>query len=340
MKRLFVAAALACVPLAGVAHSPEPWTPAPTLRETGLYDDWDAKRVGPRKLAFSPQYPLWTDGAIKTRWVELPEGSHIDGSNPDVWTFPVGTKFWKEFRFARRAETRLIEHTASGWQYATYVWNEDETDATLAPERGILRSVEIRDGVRHAIPSRSDCRSCHEGSPARILGFSALQLSDDRDPDAPHAEKLPRGAATLRGLVARGLIRGLPAHVTATPPRIAAKTATARAALGYLHGNCSYCHTLGGELASLKFSLQYPFAETFDHPPAVATTVGMISKYVPPTWDAPGARVEAGHPDRSVLAFRMASRNPASQMPPVGTRLVDEKAVALIRKWIQEERTR
>jgi mono/diheme cytochrome c family protein len=201
-----------------------------------------------------------------------------------------------------------------------------------------MRSVVIRDNIRHAIPSRSDCKSCHEGSPARILGFSTLQLSADRDPNAPHAEPLPADAATLRTLLASGVVRGLPAHLSDGAPRIAARTPTERAALGYLHGNCSYCHTLSGELASLKFSLQYPFAAPpSDHPPAVSTSLGQVSKYVPSAWDAPGDRIAAGNPDRSVLAFRVASRNPASQMPPVGTRIVDEQAVALIRKWITEE---
>lgn len=337
MKKALLMVALASVPLGGAASHDPAW-PAPTLRDTGLYDDWDAKTVGPSKIRFSPQYPLWTDGAIKTRWMELPRGTFIDASNPDLWQFPIGTKFWKEFTFSRRAETRMIELTPEGWKYATYAWTEDEREAPLAPERGILRSVVIRDNVRHAVPSRSDCKSCHEGSPARILGFSTLQLSDDRDPNAPHKEPLPEAGATLRMLVARGLVRGLPAHLTKTPPRIAAKTATGRAALGYLHGNCSYCHTLSGELASLKFSLQYPLASPFTHPPALETTIGQISKYVPSAWDAPGERVRAGEPDRSVLAFRMASRNPVSQMPPVGTRLVDEEAVALIRKWIAEEK--
>ena len=336
MKKAFLAAALLGVPLAGVSRSTDSW-PAPTLRDTGLYEDWDAKAVGAEKIRFSPQYPLWTDGAIKTRWMELPPGTFVDASNPDAWQFPVGTKFWKEFTFSRRAETRLIEHTPQGWQYATYVWNEDESEAVLAPERGIARSVVIRDTVRHGIPSRSDCRSCHEGSPQRILGFSTLQLSDDRDPNAPHAEPLPPDAVTLRTLLERGVVRNLPAHLADGAPRIAAKTPVARAALGYLHGNCSYCHTRTGELASLKFSLQYPFTETFEHPPALETTVGQISKYVPSAWDAPGERVRAGDPDRSVLALRMESRNPVSQMPPLGSRLVDEEAVALIRKWIAEE---
>ena len=337
MKKFVLTTTLLVGSFTGLARPVDTWPP-PTLRDAGLYADWNSKRVGPEKIQFSPQYPLWTDGATKTRWMELPPGTTIDASNPDAWEFPIGTRFWKEFTFTKRAETRFIEHTAQGWKYATYAWNDDESDAVLAPERGIPRSVVIRDGVRHGIPSRTDCRSCHEGSPARILGFSALQLSSDRDPNAPHAESQPDGGLTLNTLAARGLVRGLPAHLVDSAPRIAASTPVARAALGYLHGNCSYCHTLSGELASLKFSLQYPFAAPFDAPPAMSTTIGQLSKFVPSMWDAPGDRVRAGDPDRSVLALRMASRNPVAQMPPVGSRIVDEEAVALIRKWIKEEK--
>lgn len=335
MKQLALAVVLLGSPLAVPADTPGPW-PAPSLRETGLYADWDSKGIGPEKIPFSPQYPLWTDGAIKTRWMELPPGTFIDASDPDAWQFPVGTRFWKEFAFGRRAETRFIEHTADGWKYATYAWSDDESEADLVPERGIARSVMIRDGVRHGIPSRSDCKSCHEGSPSRILGFSTLQLSADRDRNAPHAETVPEGGVTLRTLVERGLVRGLPSHLANGSPRIAAPSPVARAALGYLHGNCSYCHTLSGELASLKLSLLYPLGQPFEHPPAQSTTVGQVSKFVPSLWAAPGERVRAGDPDRSVLAVRMASRNPVAQMPPLGSRLVDDDAVTLIRKWIAE----
>ena len=338
MKRLLLAAVAwsLALPLAGQTHAPagaHEWPPL-RLRDTGLYDDWDAKTVGARKVRFSPQYPLWTDGARKTRWMQLPQGTWIDASNPDVWTFPVGTRFWKEFAFERRAETRLIELTRDGWKYATYVWNDDETEAVLAPERGIRRGMVIRGNVRHAIPSRSDCTSCHEGGPARILGFSALQLSDDRDPNAPHAEPVPEGGMTLGALVAHGLVRGLPDRATA--PRIAAKTPTERAALGYLYGNCAYCHTSEGALASLKLSFDYPIASIAPEAPAVRTTVEQISTFQPASWHK-GERVCVANPDQSVLMARIASRNPVLQMPPVGTRIVDDAAVALIRKWISED---
>jgi mono/diheme cytochrome c family protein len=332
-----VLAVLLALPIVTRGESPSAWPP-PTLRETGLYADWTTKTVAPGNLPFSPQYPLWSDGATKARWLRIPKGRFIDGSDPDAWKFPVGTKLWKEFAFGARAETRFIEHTRTGWQFATYVWNDDESDAVLAPEGGIRQSVPIRDGIRHAIPSRVDCRACHEAGPVRVLGVTMLQLSPDRDPNAPHAEPLPEGAVDLKTLAARGLVRGLPARVTGTPPRIVASTPTARAALGYLHSNCGGCHTGAGELRSLAFALNYTLNRAEgEAPPALLTSVGQPSRFKVPTAADAVERVCAGQPEKSVLVARMASRHPLVQMPPLGTRLVDEEAVSLIRRWIAED---
>jgi mono/diheme cytochrome c family protein len=332
-----VAVVVLATPIITGSQSAPAWPP-PTLRDTGLYSDWATKTVAADNLPYSPQYPLWTDGAQKSRWLRIPKGGFIDASNPDVWRFPVGTRVWKEFRFGRRAETRFIERTRAGWQFASYAWNEDETEAPLAPELGISQSVLIRDGIRHAIPSRGDCRVCHEAGPVRLLGVTTLQLSPDRDPNAPHAEALPAGAVDLSTLVARGLVRGLPARLIATPPRIVARSPTARAALGYLNGNCGGCHTAIGELSSLKFALNYTFNRAEgDSAPALLTTVGQPSRFKVP--GAPDAveRLCAGHPERSVLVARMSSRSPLVQMPPLGSQIVDEEAVDLIRRWISED---
>jgi hypothetical protein len=329
-------AALAALTVALSGQAPAAWPP-PTLRDTGLYSNWAARIVAPDNLPFSPQYPLWSDGARKSRWLRIPAGAFIDGSNPDVWIFPVGTRVWKEFRFGRRAETRLIERTAAGWQYATYAWNDDETEAKLAPEGGIRRSVPIRDDVRHAIPSRADCRACHEAGPARLLGVTALQLSPDRDPNAPHAEPLPPGAIDLTTLVSRGLLRGTPAQILNPPPRVAAASPAERAALGYLHSNCGSCHVATGELRSLGFALNYPLIRPpGESAPAVATSIGQPSRFKVPDGDDIRERIRRGDPDRSVLVARMATRNPLVQMPPLATRIVDDEAVRLLRRWISE----
>ena len=334
---LVVAAAVLAMPIITRGQPATAWPPA-TLRDTGLYADWSAKTVATENLPYSPQYALWSDGAIKSRWLRIPRGRFIDASNPDVWKFPIGTRLWKEFRFGRRAETRFMERTRTGWQFATYVWNEDETEAPLAPEMGVRQSVPIRDGIRHAIPSRQDCRACHEAGPVRALGVTALQLSPDRDPNAPHAEAVPADAVDMPALVKRGLVRGLPAHVSRTPPRIVAATPTARAALGYLHANCGGCHTGTGELSSLSFALNYTLnRKSSEPPPALLTSVGRPSKFKVPGAADTIERLCAGRPDQSVVVARMASRHPLVQMPPLGSRIVDEEAVQLIRRWIAED---
>jgi hypothetical protein len=329
----------ALVLLAAAASDAQEWEPPATLQATGLYADWATKTVRGDNLPYTPQYPLWSDGAVKRRFIHLPPGAWIDASDPDAWRFPVGTRLWKEFRFrGRAAETRYVERTADGWRYAAYVWSEDGSEAVLAPERGIARSVEIRDGVRHAIPSRYDCRACHEGRPVPVLGFTVLQLSPDRDENAPHAEPARPGDVDLRWLVERGLVRGLPPRLLAVPPRVAARSATERAALGYLYGNCAMCHNASGPLASVGLSLDYAAGGGTSGSAALLTAVGRPSHFrVPGEADGLSERVRPGEPDRSAVAVRMASRAAAAQMPPLGTQLVDEEAVRVIRRWIAED---
>jgi hypothetical protein len=65
------------------------------LSETGLFVEGSAIQVRPGVLQFSPQYPLWSDGATKQRWIKLPPGTFIDATRADAWTFPRGTRLWK-----------------------------------------------------------------------------------------------------------------------------------------------------------------------------------------------------------------------------------------------------
>jgi hypothetical protein len=183
-------------------------------------------------LEFSPQYPLWSDGSTKRRWLYLPPGSAIDASRAQAWDFPSGTKAWKEFSAGgRRIETRFLERRADGaWRFAAYVWNAQGTEAVLAPAQGASAGD-------YAIPSRADCLACHEGTATPVLGFSALQLARD----------LPR-------LSSLGILRNLPAEA----PRIAAPSPAAHAALGYRHGNCGHCHNDTGPLAGVGLVLAQP----------------------------------------------------------------------------------
>lgn len=313
-----------------------PTKPPQTLQDTGLYADFETLKIDPKHLAFSPQYPLWTDGAIKRRWISLPPGTAIDASDPDAWSFPVGTRLWKEFTFGdRRIETRYLERQRDGqWLYAAYAWSADGREAQLALDRGKRGAYPLGGGRSHTIPSVSDCKVCHQASRSQVLGFSALQLSPDRDPLALHAETRPAPGVDLPYLVERGLLFGLPGSVQEAS-RIAAGSTTERAALGYLHGNCGHCHNEQGPLKNIGLFLGYVSGAPLQ--PALASTIGYPVRKPAPGQSADAVlRIEPRHPDRSGLLQRMGSRNPALQMPPLGTELVDKEAVSLIHRWITE----
>ncbi len=338
-KAVIAAAALiAAIGAAPAAHAAPVAPPLPQrLSDTGLFAP-GTTRVRAGHIAFSPQYPLWSDGTGKRRWISLPPGASIDASRPDAWEFPVGTRLWKEFSYGAAVETRFIERLADGsWRFATYVWNEQGTDAELAPPRGTVVAVAAAPGGRYAVPSRSDCLACHDNGGTPVLGFSALQLSPDRDPLAPHADATTAQFADLRSLAARGLIRNLPPALLDRPPRIAAATPTARAALGYLHGNCGHCHNDSGALASLELALlQRAAAPVESAERTLKSLLGHTSRFRPHD-GSQSRRLVAGSGDDSVLAVRMKTANPMARMPPLGVKVVDSAGLALIERWIRTD---
>lgn len=334
---LCLAVAFQPIHLQGGASPTDPVQPPPRLSDTGLYLKGQPGSIDPRNRSFAPQYPLWSDGLTKRRWIQLPSAAAIDASDEHAWEFPVGTRFWKEFsRGDRKVETRFLwKASAAGWVFATYVWTADGTAALLAPGDGLFSEVEVAPGRRHFIPARTDCAACH-GSPntAAPLGFNALQLSSDRDPNAIHGEPPGPGMLTLETLARDRMLKSVREELLAVPPRIRTSSAATRTVLGYLAANCSMCHNGRGEIAALGPVIRY--RDLLEDGDAVARTL----LHQKTRWQLPGAPddssvlVHPGVPDSSAIVARMRSRSPSSQMPPLGTVLRDQAAVDAITRWI------
>lgn len=287
-------------------------------------------------VGFSPQYPLWSDGADKERSMRLPPGAAIDASDPDAWQFPAGTQLWKTFSVGGRpVETRYIERAGNGsWRFATYVWDEKGQQAQLAPAKGTSVAVPNAPGGRYAVPSRTDCLACHASANVPVLGVSALQLSPDRDPLAPGAKPRQGGQLDLRELVARGFVRGLPRELLERPPRIVADTPVERAALGYLHGNCAHCHNGSDNRVPVRLTL----AQSVSDPHRSRDDALRSAVRAPSRWRAADGDdavvIHPGHAGASALAQRMQSRDPRVRMPPLATREPDGDGLALVMRWI------
>ena len=320
------------VVLAAALVSGDPARPPQRLADTGAF--------GAGVRAFSPQYPLWSDGLSKRRSIYLPPGSAIDVSDVHNWDFPVGTKFWKEFSLnGRKIETRFLSKTAgAGWVPATYVWNEAGTEATLAPNDGVYGVAEVAPGKRHNIPGRNDCLACHGTTRPVPLGFTALQLSTDRDPLALHGEPLSPEMVTLRTLVDERLLSPVRTELVTAPPRIATSDPSTRAVLGYFSANCAMCHNGQGDISALGPIIRY--RELLEDGDAVARSLlGQPTRFQhPKAAEGSTVLVNTGEPDLSAILFRMRSRSPSYQMPPLGTVVRDQKAVDAVTKWIGARR--
>src|SRR5205085_7601691 len=111
MRSLAVRLLACCALLAGCSDDGGVRTNSlANLSSRGLYSDIAARKVVPGAFEYKPDYPLWSDGADKRRWIILPEGAEIDTSDMAHWVFPLGTKFFKQFsRNGKLLETRLVE---------------------------------------------------------------------------------------------------------------------------------------------------------------------------------------------------------------------------------------
>ena len=277
------------------------------LSEVGMYRDFAMKILAPGTVEFAPRNVLWSDGADKARYIQLPAGAQIDSSDMDHWQFPVGTKFLKEFSLAgKRLETRVIWRVGdTGNREAdtllgAYVWNDDESEATYAPDgQDNLR------GTAHDAPAHDLCWHCHVGEPGHILGFSALQLADPSMLPLTHAPTGTYGAP--------------------------------EPAQGYLHANCGHCHNPNGAAwVDSSMILRLDVAETDPLTTKLRqTTIGVPLQQ----WTGHGFtdRIVAGDPDQSAIAYRMDQRTFNMQMPPLATEFVDATGLALIRGWIQAQ---
>jgi len=326
------------------------------LSETGLFASTKDHRVAPGVIPYSVNAPLWSDHALKDRYLAIPGNGQIGfdeitypqpspGATPG-WRFPDGTVLVKTFSMemergkpqsAKRLETRLLhcqqfpgtqEYGDQYWHGYTYVWNDDQTDATLLEAGGADRLLRIKVGnelieQNYRFPSRPECTLCHTNAAKFALGMSTIQMNRDHDYDGVVANQL----ATLEhiGLFTKPLpLR--PEQLPRLPDYSDSRYTIDARARSYLHSNCAHCHIKwGGGNAEFKLLATLPLSE-----------LGVVN--VAPnhgSFGIDGAKLLViGDPQRSIIAHRIAKTG-LGRMPHVGSRVVDESAVQLIDRWIQ-----
>jgi len=294
-------------------------------------------------VAYSVNAPLWSDNAYKGRYIAMPEGGQLTpvADGDEDWQLPVGSIVIKTFYFDldrttpnegpyRINETRLLFVTDHGIVAETYLWNDEQTEAVrfVAGTR-INMQVIGTDGAsanqEYVVPNKNQCANCHSRSDKiHMLGLTTAQLNREslEEPGRNQLE-LWQSAGMIAGDLGDTAL--LPAY---DKPFVSGSlNGQARA---YLHGNCSHCHRTGGAAGVTGLWLLASVTEDYrigicKGPVAAGAGTGSFHYDILP-----------GHPERSIMPFRMSSVDPEIKMPEIPNLVADQQGVALIQAWIAD----
>ena len=305
------------------------------LSTTGTFSDTASLTPVAALIPYSLNLPFWSDHAVKTRWVAVPDNQTVGWSADGQWTFPTGTVFVKHFAIAlddrqptvlHRLETRILVQDATGIHGASYRWNAAGTNATvvLAAATEML-SVTTVNGTRNQewyYPSTTDCLTCHSTNSGLVLGLNSRQLNRDMTYASATEEQL--AAWRFAKLFSPAPSDAAIAAVVRLSAIGAPGASLELQARSYLDVNCAPCHRPGGSPAA--FDARFTTA---------LGSAGMLDGGVSNSLGITGARVVApGNPETSILLVRALSSDPSIRMPRIGRQTTDVPGTTMLRDWI------
>ncbi len=306
--------------------------PYKTLSEYGLFtgnlpDFSEAEGVTP----YEPISSLFTDYALKKRYVWMPEGTQATlPQDPDAsLDFPDKTILVKHFYYPldfrkpegekRVIETRLLIKNNGTWEAYPYLWNEEQTEATLKNTGASIPVTFANEkgekvAFNYIMPQKTQCRSCHNKNGVML-------------PIGPKAKQL---TGQLEQWQSAGILKteqDLSAVQTLVNPMDASEPLADRAR-AYLDVNCGHCHSQGGPASTS--GLYYNAEETRPF------HLGVWKSPVAAGMGGGGFKFDIypGRSSESIVTYRMSSTHPGVMMPELGRVTVHREGVELIAEWI------
>ncbi len=325
-----------------------PPEPPALLSQTGAFADLTTLTPAAGLMPYTVNSPLWSDGAVKYRWIALPNDGTRDAidekisfSPIDDWRFPEGTVFIKHFALntdandpavIRHLETRFFVVAEDDQAYGvTYRWREDQTDAELltSTTSDIIQVLNEDGCMTYQVweyPSRSQCMTCHNENANFVLGVDTWQLNGDFDYPQPNGTTITDNQ--LRTWNHLNMFRSIldeadiPNYMQAVPLNHPTASLEQKMA-SYWDNNCSHCHRAGG--VEGVFDARYNIAGTGKK------MIGFegVSHNTPDG----GKIIIPKDPENSQLFIRDNTATSLG-MPPLAKKIVHEEYIDLLRDYI------
>jgi len=201
-------------------------------------------------IPYVPASSLFTDYAIKKRFVWVPpktKSTYV--ADNKIIEMPVGTALIKTFYYnnveptgvTRIIETRLMIRKSSGWIFAEYVWNDEQTEATLQMSGSYVSVAWSQNGTskstNYRIPSESECLTCHKSNNVPIpIGIKPQNLNTYYPYSSGNANQLQHWISKeiLNNNLPSSILTAIDYEDESQPLKIRLRS--------YLDINCAHCH--------------------------------------------------------------------------------------------------
>ena len=289
-------------------------------------------------ILYKPASSLFTDYALKTRFVHFPEGVKANLTGDEL-NLPKGTTLIKNFYYPadfrkpegerKIIETRLMIHEETGWEAYPYIWNESQTDAVLKVVGGEIEvkyvDIQGKDQViNYLVPNKNQCKSCHNKSEVMApIGVKVQHLNNELDFGNARKNQLAHWTelGKLEGFLGESAHPAMINYEDSSPP-------LNDRAMAYLDINCAHCHNAEGPASTSGLFLSYDQTDPMKlginkTPVAAGFGAGKFKFDIVP-----------GEADASIITHRMNSTQVGVAMPELGRTTIHKEGVELIREWI------
>lgn len=311
--------------------------PYQTLAEYNFFEG-DIKDQKPVKgvLPYDVITPLFSDYAEKLRFVWMPDSAKASyNGDHNALNFENGTIFIKNFYYdrvqpqdARRIiETRLMFLHNDNWEFAEYVWNDEQTSATLDMSGSTtlvnwLDTEGVSRTAHYEIPSESQCFTCHKmGDTPFLIGPKPQNINSDFNYKDGVKNQL------IKWVEMGYLHNDYPINIETVVPWDDTNQLLEDRVRSYLDMNCAHCHRTGSHCDYRD--IRFAWEETVD-----PTIMGICKE--PQSYISPELTyiITGGNPERSALFYRINSISEETRMPLLGRTVVHEEGIQLIYEYI------
>ena len=302
-------------------------------------------------IPFAPASSLFTDYAHKKRFVWMPEGTSAtyDGDNK-VLNLPVGAALVKTFYYenvqpsntTRIIETRVMIRKTTGWIFAEYVWNDDQTEAFLDLQ-GSYTDISWKDnnnvikGTNYRIPNEVQCMTCHKAKEV-INGVDQTVFIPIGIKPQNLNYNYNYGMYTKNQLtkwIELGYLENnfsLPtAENTVVDYNDTSKPISLRAR-SYVDSNCSHCHQTDRHCDYRP--MRFAYSESGNANGLTNMGVCVATSDMQDFPQALSKVVAPGNINKSMMYYRLNTTNESYRMPLHGRTIIHEEGIALIQEWI------